>query len=193
MREKDLACFLWSTNAKMRQMSFYRNDCETFFVRRGNNPSLKRKKTWKELESFRQEWFIARFFMTSFFQSGKLWSSRLWTQFKQLRIEAWKSQDFYEYTYMNIWNISYVTSLTSSTSAVAQMFDFYRNSRGFLRRLANNFARLRHGGKQCRAQINKKTKSFFLLQLSNKLVLNTWKLQLSCSLIWRIERVQLLR
>ena len=26
-------------------------------------------------------------------QSSKLWSSQLWTQFKQLRIEAWKSQD----------------------------------------------------------------------------------------------------
>ena len=27
-------------------------------------------------------------------QSSKLWSSQLWTQFKQLRIEVWKSQDF---------------------------------------------------------------------------------------------------
>ena len=26
--------------------------------------------------------------------SSKLWSSQLWTQFKQVRIEAWKSQDF---------------------------------------------------------------------------------------------------
>ena len=26
--------------------------------------------------------------------SSKLWSSQLWTQFKQLRIEAWKRQDF---------------------------------------------------------------------------------------------------
>ena len=26
--------------------------------------------------------------------SSKLWSSQLWTQFKQLRIEAWKSQNF---------------------------------------------------------------------------------------------------
>ena len=26
--------------------------------------------------------------------SSKLWSSQLWTQFKQFRIEAWKSQDF---------------------------------------------------------------------------------------------------
>ena len=25
---------------------------------------------------------------------SKLWSSQLWTQFKQLRMEAWKSQDF---------------------------------------------------------------------------------------------------
>ena len=27
-------------------------------------------------------------------KSSKLWSSQLWTQFKQLHIEAWKSQDF---------------------------------------------------------------------------------------------------
>ena len=27
-------------------------------------------------------------------KSSKLWSSQLWTQFKQLRIEVWKSQDF---------------------------------------------------------------------------------------------------
>ena len=26
--------------------------------------------------------------------TSELWSSQLWTQFKQLRIEAWKSQDF---------------------------------------------------------------------------------------------------
>ena len=26
--------------------------------------------------------------------TSKLWSSQLWTQFKQLRVEAWKSQDF---------------------------------------------------------------------------------------------------
>ena len=29
-----------------------------------------------------------------FFCSSKPWSSQLWTQFKQLRIDAWKSQDF---------------------------------------------------------------------------------------------------
>ena len=27
--------------------------------------------------------------------ASKVWSSQLWTQFKQLRIEAWKSEDFY--------------------------------------------------------------------------------------------------
>ena len=27
-------------------------------------------------------------------KSIKQWSSQLWTQFKQLRLEAWKSQDF---------------------------------------------------------------------------------------------------
>ena len=35
--------------------------------------------------------------------SSKLWSSQLWTQFKQLRIEAWKSQD------LNPWRIQKVT------------------------------------------------------------------------------------
>ena len=29
------------------------------------------------------------------YKSSKLWSSQLWTQFKQLHLEAWKSQDFY--------------------------------------------------------------------------------------------------
>ena len=29
-----------------------------------------------------------------YYYSTKLWSSQLWTQFKQLRIEAWKSQNF---------------------------------------------------------------------------------------------------
>ena len=29
-----------------------------------------------------------------FLKSSKLWSSQLWTQFKQLRKEAWKSQDW---------------------------------------------------------------------------------------------------
>ena len=31
---------------------------------------------------------------TADLKSRKLWSSQLWTQLKQLRIEAWKSQDF---------------------------------------------------------------------------------------------------
>ena len=34
------------------------------------------------------------YFSYQYFYSSKLWSSQLWTQFKQLRIEAWKSQDF---------------------------------------------------------------------------------------------------
>jgi len=33
-------------------------------------------------------------YWTADFKSSKLWSSQLWTQFKQLRMEAWKSQDF---------------------------------------------------------------------------------------------------
>ena len=31
---------------------------------------------------------------STFTLSSKLWSSQLWTQFKKLRTEAWKSQDF---------------------------------------------------------------------------------------------------
>ena len=33
-------------------------------------------------------------YWTADLKSSELWSSQLWTQFKQLRIEAWKSQDF---------------------------------------------------------------------------------------------------
>ena len=33
-------------------------------------------------------------YWTADLKSSKLWSSQLWTQFKQLRREAWKSQDF---------------------------------------------------------------------------------------------------
>ena len=41
------------------------------------------------------KWFIKCFiYWTADLKSSKLWSSQLWTQFKQLRIEAWKSQDF---------------------------------------------------------------------------------------------------
>ena len=37
---------------------------------------------------------IIQFFWNVCLFSRKLWSSQLWTQLKQLRIEAWKSQDF---------------------------------------------------------------------------------------------------
>ena len=33
-------------------------------------------------------------YWTAELKSSELWSSQLWTQLKQLRIEAWKSQDF---------------------------------------------------------------------------------------------------
>ena len=35
-----------------------------------------------------------RYIELRIFKSSELWSSQLWTQLKQLRIEAWKSQDF---------------------------------------------------------------------------------------------------
>ena len=33
-------------------------------------------------------------YWTADLKSSKVWSSQLWTKFKQLRIEAWKIQDF---------------------------------------------------------------------------------------------------
>ena len=33
-------------------------------------------------------------YWTGDLKSSELWSSQLWTQFKQLRLETWKSQDF---------------------------------------------------------------------------------------------------
>ena len=41
------------------------------------------------------KWYMKCFiYWTEDLKSSKLWSSQLWTQFKQVRIEAWKSQDF---------------------------------------------------------------------------------------------------
>ena len=41
------------------------------------------------------KWYMKCFiYWTADLKSSKLWSSQLWTQFKQLRIEGWKSQDF---------------------------------------------------------------------------------------------------
>ena len=41
------------------------------------------------------KWYMKCFiYWTVDLKSGKPWSSQLWTQFKQLRREAWKSQDF---------------------------------------------------------------------------------------------------
>ena len=41
------------------------------------------------------KWYMKCFiYWTADLKSSKLWSSQLWTQFKQLRTEAWKSQDF---------------------------------------------------------------------------------------------------
>ena len=41
------------------------------------------------------KWYMKCFiYWTGDLKSSKQWSSQLWTQFKQLRIEAWKSLDF---------------------------------------------------------------------------------------------------
>ena len=41
------------------------------------------------------KWYMKCFiYWTADLKSSELWSSQLWTQFKKLRIEAWKNQDF---------------------------------------------------------------------------------------------------
>ena len=41
------------------------------------------------------KWYMKYFICcTADLKSSRLWSSQLWTQFKQLCMEAWKSQDF---------------------------------------------------------------------------------------------------
>ena len=46
------------------------------------------------------KWYMKCFkYWTADLKSSKLWTSQLWTQFKQLRIEAWKSQGF-----NGVWN-----------------------------------------------------------------------------------------
>ena len=41
------------------------------------------------------KWYMKCFiYWTADLKSSELWSPQLWTQFKQLHIEAWKSQDF---------------------------------------------------------------------------------------------------
>ena len=55
---------------------------------------------WTDLDnyttlSFNVKWYMKCFmYWTAELKSSELWSSQLWTQFKELRIEAWKSQDF---------------------------------------------------------------------------------------------------
>ena len=52
------------------------------------------------------KWYMKCFiYWTADLKSSELWSSQLWTQFKQLRIEAWKSQDF-----NGVWTPSHMTS-----------------------------------------------------------------------------------
>ena len=41
-------------------------------------------------------WNVSYYIELQILKPSKLWSSQLWTQFKQLRIEAWKSQDFFK-------------------------------------------------------------------------------------------------
>ena len=56
--------------------------------------------------------------LLSFSFSSKLWSSQLRTQFKQLRIEAWKSQDF-----NGVWTSRYrCDALTNFTFSFSSSF-----------------------------------------------------------------------
>ena len=51
---------------------------------------------------FNVKWYFKCFiYWTADLKSSKLWSSQLWTQFKHLRIEAWKSQ------YMTFFNVQW--------------------------------------------------------------------------------------
>ena len=46
------------------------------------------------VHKFRHSPVLSKILGTKILYSSKLWSSQLWTQSKQLRIEAWKNQDF---------------------------------------------------------------------------------------------------
>ena len=55
-------------------------------------------------------------------QSSKIWSSQLWTQFKQLRIEAWKSQS-YEATDVGSW--SFVSSNEKKKNGCEMIYEMF--------------------------------------------------------------------
>jgi len=74
---------------------------------------------WVLMSPWRMDvkWYMKCFiYWTADLKSSELWSSQLWTHFEQLRIEAWKSQDFNGVWTRDIWNISYVTSQTWKTN-----------------------------------------------------------------------------
>ena len=97
------------------------------------------------------KWYMKCFiYWTADLKSSKLWSSQLWTKFKQLRIEAWKSQDFngvwtldlvipgrrsnqlsYEIAFMTAMIIAYLIS----KSAVQYMKHFIYHFTSILHRL----------------------------------------------------------
>ena len=55
------------------------------------------------------KWYMKYFiYWTADLKSSKLWSSQSWTQFKQLRIEVWKSQDFNGLWRTGFYNITYI-------------------------------------------------------------------------------------
>ena len=65
---------------------------------------VKQSQWWQQTEHHKYanltavlhvKWYMKCFiYWTVDLKSSELWSSQLWTQFKQLRKEAWKSQDF---------------------------------------------------------------------------------------------------
>ena len=61
-------------------------------------------------------------YWTADLKSSKLWSLQLWTQFKQLRIEAWKSQDF-SIIYACLLGSSYGFHFGAQQNLAAKMFE----------------------------------------------------------------------
>ena len=66
------------------------------------------------------KWYMKCFiYWTADLKSSKLWSSQLWTQFKQLRIEAWKSQEFNEVMILTGYVATYLRMLQHTFSKVS--------------------------------------------------------------------------
>ena len=86
------------------------------------------------------KWYMKCFiYWTADLKSSKLGSSQLWTQFKQLRIEAWKSQDF-----NGVWtrDLAVPVRRSSQLSYEATDTDTVSRGHGFKPRRSPDFFRL---------------------------------------------------